>query len=289
MPTKQDARIPLLLIQRSSGTDIGNRSQIARELTHGWRLILPAGWGNAFWKSFVFAGMRVGGLREQRAQHTEAGLPCFPYDFPGTAAYEAWSEQEARQAQEEYERRPPAKRPNYTKLQADAPFAPAFTSLQSNTTLSPSALYILPAKLAQQLLDSETFNPPPTSADAFALVRVRLCLYGRGVVGRCAMIYTLDMTTYRTYADAFARKQTTPPHSNNVSQLKLFLCQRAHDHLATCHRAPRWLCYFWTILLQPRLWHCYRLLRSRSPLILLLYHQKNDTCQVSRHPYLYVH
>lgn len=59
----EDSLIPILLIQRDG---INMPAQSVRktsspEFIGGWNIVLPAGWGMAFWKSFIFAGAWVGG------------------------------------------------------------------------------------------------------------------------------------------------------------------------------------------------------------------------------------
>ncbi|CAB4382576.1 unnamed protein product [Rhizophagus irregularis] len=127
----EDSLIPILLIQRDG---INMPAQSVRktsspEFIGGWNIVLPAGWGMAFWKSFIFAGAWVGGLRERHNHHFESGISCFPYDFPGTKSFENFSNGQKKKAQLEYNARPPAKRPNFKKLQVDSPFEQPFYQL----------------------------------------------------------------------------------------------------------------------------------------------------------------
>jgi ribonuclease P/MRP protein subunit POP1 len=69
------------------------------------------------------------GLRERHNHHFESGISCFPYDFPGTKSFEKFSDGQKKKAQLEYNARPPAKRPNFKKLQVDSPFEPPFYQL----------------------------------------------------------------------------------------------------------------------------------------------------------------
>ena len=49
IPIAQDARIPLVLLKHNEMPQCS--------------LLLPAGWGMAFWKQFIFAGARAGGRK----------------------------------------------------------------------------------------------------------------------------------------------------------------------------------------------------------------------------------
>ncbi|CAI2184541.1 19786_t:CDS:10 [Funneliformis geosporum] len=124
----EDSLIPIFLIKRD-GINMSITSKRTSEFVGGWNIIMPANWGMAFWKSFIFAGAWVGGLRERHNHHFESGIPCFPYDFPGTIPYENFSNVQKRVKQLEYNKRPPAKRPNFKKLLVDSPFEPPFDQL----------------------------------------------------------------------------------------------------------------------------------------------------------------
>ncbi|KAL1922941.1 uncharacterized protein VTP21DRAFT_9317 [Calcarisporiella thermophila] len=126
-PTTQDARIPLLLLVRDDSHAL--HTSASAEMQRGWTLIAPAGWGMPFWKSFVFAGARVGGLREWERASFEAGIPCFPRDFPGTRAYESWAAEKRMEGEHEWGKRPPAKRINYEKMGVESPFEAPFWKL----------------------------------------------------------------------------------------------------------------------------------------------------------------
>ncbi|KAF7314186.1 hypothetical protein MKEN_00890800 [Mycena kentingensis (nom. inval.)] len=105
---RQDDRVPLLLIQRST-----ERSSSSALALHGWTLLLPAGWSMAFWSSLVFTGTRVAGQRERQVQAFEAGTGYFPHDYPLCPMYEVVSNEKAEEERARWERTPPAKRHNY--------------------------------------------------------------------------------------------------------------------------------------------------------------------------------
>ncbi|KAF5360528.1 hypothetical protein D9756_004746 [Leucocoprinus leucothites] len=116
-PTRQDDRIPLLLIRRTLETP-GAESQSI----HGYTLLLPAGWSMAFWSSLTYTGTRIGGQRERQTQAYEAGTAYFPRDYPFSPAYEAWAEKTASEEEAAWLRKPPAKRVSYEKLGVRSPW-----------------------------------------------------------------------------------------------------------------------------------------------------------------------
>ncbi|KAL6301998.1 POP1-domain-containing protein [Sparassis latifolia] len=118
---RQDDRIPVLLIQRSvessspiSQSDSNHASTSAA--LHGWTLIIPSGWGMPFLSSLVYTGTRVGGQRECQTQAFEGGCAYFPRDYPSTDAYSEYAEAREETERERWERKPPAKRPNFEKM-----------------------------------------------------------------------------------------------------------------------------------------------------------------------------
>ena len=85
-------------------------------------LIVPQGWGMPFLSSLIYTGTRVGGQRERETQAFEAGCAYFPRDFPVTEAYDMYTEDRAEEERDAWERKPPAKRPNYDKLGTLSPW-----------------------------------------------------------------------------------------------------------------------------------------------------------------------
>ncbi|KAF9454729.1 POP1-domain-containing protein [Macrolepiota fuliginosa MF-IS2] len=116
-PTRQDSRVPLLLIRRTLETP-GVESQSI----HGYVLLIPAGWSMAFWPSLIYTGTRVGGQRERQTQAFEAGTLYFPRDFPFSPAYESWVKRRESEERGKWVRTPPAKRVNYGKLGVRSPW-----------------------------------------------------------------------------------------------------------------------------------------------------------------------
>eukprot|EP00127_Corallochytrium_limacisporum_P003925 Clim_evm10s155 gene=Clim_evmTU10s155 len=135
-------KVPLMIIRR------GCHSK-ARALYHGvnnpgkqplegYDLVIPAGWGRAFWNPLVFASARVMGLNNLyqlsgsfAGPLTGAGimgLP-FPWSSPDTPAYREMMDQDRFQAETKYVSKPPAKRINYHRLAQPSPFAPDWGSV----------------------------------------------------------------------------------------------------------------------------------------------------------------
>ncbi|XP_016053956.1 PREDICTED: ribonucleases P/MRP protein subunit POP1 [Miniopterus natalensis] len=113
-----ESKIPLLLIQQPGKVTGDDR----RSWGSGWDVLLPKGWGMAFWIPFIYRGARVGGLKETLVHSQYQRSPCVPGDFPDCAAGILFAEDQAENLLEKYKRRPPAKRPNYVKLGTLAPF-----------------------------------------------------------------------------------------------------------------------------------------------------------------------
>ncbi|KAK7048302.1 ribonucleases P/MRP protein subunit POP1 [Favolaschia claudopus] len=119
-PLRQDARVPLLLIQRSV-----ERGTTANDLAlHGWTVLFPAGWAMPFFSSLTFTGTRVAGQRERQTQAFEAGTAYFPRDYPPCPSYDAYITEQATEEQARWTRTPPAKRVNYEKLGTRSPWTP---------------------------------------------------------------------------------------------------------------------------------------------------------------------
>ena len=114
---RQDDRIPVLLIQRSLECSTSETQSL-----HGWTLIIPAGWSMAFFSSLTFTGTRVGGQRERQTQAFEAGTTYFPRDYPSSLGYDMYAAARQKEERAKWERKPPAKRPNFEKLGTRSPW-----------------------------------------------------------------------------------------------------------------------------------------------------------------------
>ncbi|XP_055204040.1 ribonucleases P/MRP protein subunit POP1 isoform X2 [Gorilla gorilla gorilla] len=113
-----ESKIPILLIQQPGKVTGEDRLGWGS----GWDVLLPKGWGMAFWIPFIYRGVRVGGLKESAVHSQYKRSPNVPGDFPDCPAGMLFAEEQAKNLLEKYKRRPPAKRPNYVKLGTLAPF-----------------------------------------------------------------------------------------------------------------------------------------------------------------------
>ncbi|KAJ2801202.1 Ribonucleases P/MRP protein subunit pop1 [Coemansia helicoidea] len=129
-----DVTVPLLLVRTGPEALLGSRTthtdrRCVDTLAHGWTVLAPRGWGMPLWMAFSFAGARAQGLDERHHVGLEAGLPVFPANWPGTAAYDEWTGAAAAEAHQKWLRRPPGKRTNYLQLGIASPFFPPFHRL----------------------------------------------------------------------------------------------------------------------------------------------------------------
>ncbi|XP_063735349.1 ribonucleases P/MRP protein subunit POP1 isoform X3 [Eleginops maclovinus] len=128
--TPPQGRVPILLVQQP-GKQVGNEMS---SWGAGWDLLLPKGWGMAFWVPLVYRGVRIGGLNMGVKHSQNKGAPHFPHDYPDCpSGVRFQEEQEAEllakfkrsaktRAEKEPKMRPPAKRTNYIKHGCLAPF-----------------------------------------------------------------------------------------------------------------------------------------------------------------------
>lgn len=151
--------MPVLLIQRGFASQLPTTCTASKqttsskmELSDGWTLIVPQGWGNAFWKSFVFAETKVAGLNDIHAMYFETGMPCFPYDMVGARAWENMRMMRKNEEENAWLRRPPAKRVNYAKLGLERPFEAAFDLL---TNTQPTVITEQPGGAAAAAAEEE--------------------------------------------------------------------------------------------------------------------------------------
>jgi ribonuclease P/MRP protein subunit POP1 len=120
---------------------IHHNGSIQRGFGSGWKIILPSNWGMAFWISFIYAGARAIGQREHYALCTEQGLPHFPQDYPDTLAYQNYSNLLYQKLLEEYNKKPPAKRVNFLKLNVQNPFRCSWESLLNLETKEKESIH----------------------------------------------------------------------------------------------------------------------------------------------------
>ena len=117
-PSQSDPQIPLILLASRSGS--GTQTQGTWTLLAPWACILP------MWYSIVHCPLssggnpRFAGLNEVGQVAFERGLPCFPADFPTTAAGAEWEREQRRIRKKAWERRPKSKRVAWSSLDLGA-------------------------------------------------------------------------------------------------------------------------------------------------------------------------
>ncbi|XP_067887249.1 ribonucleases P/MRP protein subunit POP1 isoform X2 [Heterodontus francisci] len=114
----QESKIPILFVQQPG-------KMTGQENTgwgSGWDILIPKGWGMAFWIPLIYRGARAGGLQEGVKHSQYKGLPRFPDDFPDCPAGIQHSEETEKELMGKYKRYPPAKRPNYIHHGTMTPF-----------------------------------------------------------------------------------------------------------------------------------------------------------------------
>ncbi|KAI8342334.1 ribonucleases P/MRP protein subunit POP1-domain-containing protein [Chlamydoabsidia padenii] len=185
--TASDSSIPILLLQRGASSSLSSsKYNNSKEFNEGWSLVLPRGWGVTFWKSFVFAGARTCGLRDIRAIHFESGLASFPYDYPGTQAWEGLRESYQQQATKVWAKKPPAKRVNFELLGRQHPFEAAFETLVVPSSLTAPKYWVIQERqlLSAALSSSSSVSQRQIILDQdiwqTALVKVRLVMTDGG-------------------------------------------------------------------------------------------------------------
>jgi ribonuclease P/MRP protein subunit POP1 len=240
-PTAADARVPILLVQRPGAAPFTSgggratrttnregqpsRAGISQHACHqprgcqsgygsGWDIIVPAGWGMAFWLAFVYGGGRAIGLHERRAMSLEKGVPSFPYDYPDTASCRVEAAAEAAEARKKYNRRPPKRRVNYARVGVPTPFHVEWAALAglSHTTerqwtaceqeraVRVTRLY---DGLLQQIVTTRALVMA-AEVDIPALIGTLLCVHvsvgGRGVPRPNATVYAPTDADLQAYS-----------------------------------------------------------------------------------------
>ncbi|XP_008290376.1 ribonucleases P/MRP protein subunit POP1 [Stegastes partitus] len=117
-PTPLQGRVPILLLHQSG-------KQVGHEMNSwgaGWDLLLPKGWGMAFWVPLVYRGVRIGGLNMSLKHSQNKAAPHFPHDYPDCPAGIRFQEEQEAELLDKFKRHPPAKRTNYIKHGCLAPF-----------------------------------------------------------------------------------------------------------------------------------------------------------------------
>ncbi|KAM4735198.1 ribonucleases P/MRP protein subunit POP1 [Anableps anableps] len=117
-PCPPQGRVPVLLVHQP-GKQVGDE---LHSWGAGWDLLLPKGWGMAFWIPLVYRGVRVAGLHMSLKHSQNKAAPHFPHDYPDCPAGVRFQEEQEAEFLDRFRRRPPAKRTNYIKHGCLAPF-----------------------------------------------------------------------------------------------------------------------------------------------------------------------
>jgi ribonuclease P/MRP protein subunit POP1 len=176
-------KIPVLLISGSKPSS--------------WDVVLPSCYATVMLKSLIFAGCRIGGLRDLNSILYENQIPSFPSDYPGEISKEYWVNM-TKEAVEKYDRTPKSKRKNYSHLDKKiSPFVPTFEEF------FPGAFILKGSFLAQLLVSCKGdldgcyakylkgYNVKAISL-AKAVIHVSLTLFSKGSLDSNAVIYSVD-------------------------------------------------------------------------------------------------
>jgi ribonuclease P/MRP protein subunit POP1 len=182
-PLAQDDRIPVILVAKQNA----------------FKLLFPRGWAQPLLHSVVYTATMLGGLEERRAQHREAGVPCFPEQYGNVCdAGREFEVSVAKEDERRWSRKPPGKRidhPTWT------PEWEKVLRLDEEESMSAKGVWLLPSALAAHADKAEGavnafrkargMAPLPSGFSASAVVHVKLEVEGRGSPGRMAEIHAL--------------------------------------------------------------------------------------------------
>ena len=143
-PLDSDPKIPILLVHRTIG-----------DLETKWEIIVPKGWGLPIWRLLIYAGVRAISLEDRQSIYHEAGLPCYPHDYPETTTCLKELYEKRGIAKKKFDCTPKAKRPNFKLNGISNPFMPDFKEL--NDSNDGTDIVVLHstwmAQITQSLLD----------------------------------------------------------------------------------------------------------------------------------------
>lgn len=209
-------RVPIVLIQKTVGT------------LCGYTLLVPRGWGQAFWLSLVHTGAKVLGQRQVRQQCLNANIAAFPHDWVGTHAHSEYDNAMAAERAAQWSRRPPAKRVNHAALGRVHPFGGAdmwrhIAGAQLKLAHPTRALERMqgasnidhpenmpPLPWARVLYTDGVLNTPLPEAPLSTLVPVILHASRKGAFGECATLHlpaVADVPRWRSALDPPTREK----------------------------------------------------------------------------------
>ncbi|WFD19028.1 ribonuclease P [Malassezia caprae] len=195
--------LPVVLIARTLQAAPGARDLAA------YTLLVPRGWGAAFWMSLVHTGALVLGQAQYRTLHLNMGRAQFPHDWISHPAHMRASEAEAHTLRAAWEARPPAKRVPLRPSVCAHPFGgPALWTTLAEQAGTPGTPVLVPSGEAQPsgapvpmratalwarrqyeggLLRSRVRAPVPAGLAPFVLVLLTAC--GRGAFAAPATVH----------------------------------------------------------------------------------------------------
>lgn len=211
-PLAQDSRIPILLIGR----------------TNGYTLLLPRGWSQYLLTSFAYTGCLIAGLAERRAQHMEAGIPCFPEHWGGVCkAADEWEEQKLKEEFVRWSRKPPGKR-----LQSPQRFiwGDEETTINDPVWLMQTPLleHLSHITALPQMIDAfrSQRNMPKIHCDiSSAVIHVKVNMLERGSPKGNALIYSDDKVIGYVTTGNFSLSQGKG-HAVGIVRLEAYLENR---------------------------------------------------------------
>lgn len=110
-------KFPVILYQNGKTTELFARSSSSylkqAEFMNGWSLLLPLPALKQLWLKFIFAGVKVGCLREKKLLHYESESPFFPDDYLGSSAFDHHVTELIASRKLIKLKRPPSKQPQW--------------------------------------------------------------------------------------------------------------------------------------------------------------------------------
>lgn len=229
LPRSQDDVIPVVVI--------AHQQKVNSEKT--FSLLVPRGWGQAFWLSLVHPGTRVLGQIMSHALDFEKGRPSFPFDWAGTPGFERQEETESMIASQRWLRTPPAKRCNMDKIGVKWPFGGtglwvdivkqgqyiALSHVKKDEKLFPWLLATTTTSSLDSLTQayqhwnrtSTTQIPESLSLVKSALICVKLTACRKGVISKWDEIHFLDKIQQAKWKKALLQVQEDS-HSKVILQ-----------------------------------------------------------------------
>lgn len=117
-PTAEDDAVPVLLVTRS----VLKPTDDAEKQADGYTLIVPQGWGSAFFQALVGASARPLSQQSLRSLHLETATPSYPCDWVGSPGWADALGFTENKRLEEWSRLPKGKRTEWKSVGTRWPF-----------------------------------------------------------------------------------------------------------------------------------------------------------------------